>query len=73
MDLGSCNPLTTAVPSVGDGDGGDIISVQQIHSPPGVGLRVCVGTGATHVICDTLPVYGVAGTSQIAILGRLSS
>ena len=67
-DLGSSDPCMTAVPSVGNANGADIINIQQIQSPPGVGLCLRVATGARVVPRITLPVYGVAGTSQVVIL-----
>ncbi len=37
MDLQPVDPVFTTVSSVGDGDGGDDVGLQQVHSPPGVG------------------------------------
>ena len=43
VDFHSVNPFWTAVLSVDDGDGGDDVGLQQVHSPPGVShfSRVC--------------------------------
>lgn len=38
MDLHAGQPVSAAVLPVGDGDGGDDVGVQQIHSPPGLFL-----------------------------------
>ena len=43
MNLCSIDPFCTAVSSVGDGDGGDDVGLQQVHSPPGVGLFSSMG------------------------------
>lgn len=43
MDLHPINSMSTAVSSVGDGHRGDDVVVQQVHSPPGVVLFICVG------------------------------
>ena len=36
VDFQSIDPFFTAVVSVDDGDGGDDVGLQQVHSPPGV-------------------------------------
>ena len=43
VDLQPIEPVFTAVSSVGDGDGGDNVGLQQVHPPPGVGLFISVG------------------------------
>ena len=70
-DLSSVDLVETAVPSVGDGDKGDLVCVQKVHSPPGVGLCLRVAAGASMVQWVTLPVGGIAGSTVAVILGGM--
>lgn len=46
MDPHAGQPVLATVLPVGDGDGGDDVGVQQIHSPPGLFLLAGVRTRA---------------------------
>ncbi|TNN34891.1 hypothetical protein EYF80_054940 [Liparis tanakae] len=77
VNLRPVEPVAAAVCSVDDHDGGDDVGLQQVHSPPGVALFICVGAGSRPESRITVSIYGTGGISEDVVvavrLGRPST
>lgn len=57
-DLSVIDPFMAAISSVGDGDGVDVVRLQQVKSPPWFHLALCVGTGSLFPYASTVSING---------------
>lgn len=72
VDLCSTDPVWAAVPSVGNGDVGDIVGLAQVHPPPGVDLCIRVAAGPLQILVAPVQVNGIVGISEPVQLRRLT-
>ena len=72
VDLCSTDPVWAAVPSVGNGDVGDVVGLAQVHPPPGVDLCFRVAAGPLQIPGAPAQVNGIVGSSNLVPLRRLT-
>lgn len=67
MNLCTIKPFWTAVSSVGYDHRGDNVGIQQVHSPPGVGLLISVDAWSSPIVRLTISINGIAGICELKI------
>lgn len=64
VNLCSIDPFCTTISSVCDGNGGDDVRLQQVHSPPRIGLLNCVGAWSGYRVRVTVSINSTVGGSS---------
>lgn len=72
VDLCSTDPVGAAVPSVGNGDVGDVVGLAQVQPPPGVDICFRVAAGPIQILIGPVQANGIVGISKLVPLRRLT-